>query len=128
MENLKLPEHVVVIPDGNRRWARERGQKPWEGHLAGADRIEELVRKALEMKIKNISFWGSSLGNLEKRSEKILTLLCENPDRPARELATALNLSPRAVEKQIAQEQRQAAAMNADAAMDWDMWGPDPWY
>jgi len=41
-------------------------------------------------------------GNLEKRSEKILTLLCENPDRPARELATALNLSPRAVEKQIA--------------------------
>ncbi|NCA94046.1 MAG: di-trans,poly-cis-decaprenylcistransferase [Sphingobacteriia bacterium] len=67
MENLKLPEHVVVIPDGNRRWARERGQKPWEGHLAGADRIEELVRKALEMKIKNISFWGSSVDNLKKR-------------------------------------------------------------
>ncbi|MEF3692432.1 MAG: polyprenyl diphosphate synthase [Candidatus Moraniibacteriota bacterium] len=67
MENLNLPEHVVVIPDGNRRWARERGQKPWEGHLAGADRIEELVRKALEMKIKNISFWGSSVDNLKKR-------------------------------------------------------------
>ncbi len=62
-----MPEHVVVIPDGNRRWARERGQKPWEGHLAGADRIEELVRKALEMKIKNISFWGSSVDNLKKR-------------------------------------------------------------
>lgn len=62
-----MPEHVVVIPDGNRRWARERGQKPLEGHLAGADRIEELVRKALEMKIKNISFWGSSVDNLKKR-------------------------------------------------------------
>ncbi len=38
------------------------------------------------------------------------------------------NFQALAVEKQIAQEQRQAAAMNADAAMDWDMWGPDPWY
>jgi len=67
MDNLKLPNHVVVIPDGNRRWARERGKKPWEGHVAGAERIEELVRKALEMKIKNISFWGSSVDNLTKR-------------------------------------------------------------
>jgi cell division protein YceG involved in septum cleavage len=32
-----------------------------------------------------------------------------------------------AVTKQIAQEQARAAALNADAAMNWDMWGPDPW-
>jgi hypothetical protein len=38
------------------------------------------------------------------------------------------NFQTLAVEKQIAEDQRQAAAMNADAAMDWDMWGPDPWY
>lgn len=67
MNNLKLPNHVAIIPDGNRRWAKERNLKPWEGHVAGAERIEELVRKALEMKIKNISFWGSSVDNLKKR-------------------------------------------------------------
>lgn len=66
-KKTKLPNHVVIIPDGNRRWAKERGKKPWDGHSAGADRIEEIVRKALEMKIKNISFWGSSLDNLKKR-------------------------------------------------------------
>ncbi len=33
-----------------------------------------------------------------------------------------------AVEKQIAQDQVTAAALNADATMDWDMWGPDPWW
>jgi hypothetical protein len=33
-----------------------------------------------------------------------------------------------AVEKQIAREQATAAALNADATMDWDMWGPDPWW
>ena len=63
----KIPNHLVIIPDGNRRWARERGLKPWEGHIAGADRIEELAKKALNMGIKNISFWGSSLDNLKKR-------------------------------------------------------------
>lgn len=67
MDNLKLPNHVVIIPDGNRRWARERKLHPWKGHVAGAERIEELVRKALDMKIKNISFWGSSVDNLKKR-------------------------------------------------------------
>lgn len=68
MDNeINLPNHVTIIPDGNRRWAREKGLKPWEGHLAGADRIEELVRRALDMGIKNISFWGSSMDNLKKR-------------------------------------------------------------
>ncbi len=64
---MGMPNHIVVIPDGNRRWAKEKNLKPWEGHEEGAKNIEALVRKALEMKIKNISFWGSSLGNLEKR-------------------------------------------------------------
>jgi len=67
MNKVNLPNHVVVIPDGNRRWAKKSGLKPWEGHIAGAEKIEELVRKALEMKIKNISFWGSSVDNLKKR-------------------------------------------------------------
>ncbi|MFA6183730.1 MAG: polyprenyl diphosphate synthase [Parcubacteria group bacterium] len=67
MDKINLPNHVVIIPDGNRRWAKERDLKPWKGHVAGADRIEELVRKALKMKIKNISFWGSSMDNLKKR-------------------------------------------------------------
>lgn len=64
---VENPRHIAIIPDGNRRWAKENGLKPWEGHLAGADRIEEMVRKALELKIKNISFWGSSMDNLKKR-------------------------------------------------------------
>jgi undecaprenyl diphosphate synthase len=68
MDNLNLPNHITIIPDGNRRWAREKKLKPWEGHIAGAERIEELVRKALALKIKNISFWGSSMDNLKKRS------------------------------------------------------------
>lgn len=62
-----MPKHVAIIPDGNRRWAKERGLRPWEGHDAGAKNIEVLVRYALKHGIECISFWGSSLENLSKR-------------------------------------------------------------
>lgn len=69
MDN-NLPNHIAIIPDGNRRWAKNNGLDPWEGHEEGAKKIEELTRKALNLGIKNMSFWGSSLGNLEKRPLK----------------------------------------------------------
>ncbi|HOX11115.1 MAG TPA: polyprenyl diphosphate synthase [Candidatus Moranbacteria bacterium] len=67
MENNIIPNHVAIIPDGNRRWAKQRGLSPWEGHSAGAENTEQLLRKALELGIKCFSVWGSSLDNLKKR-------------------------------------------------------------
>lgn len=63
----KIPDHVVIIPDGNRRWAKERGLDPWIGHEEGAKNTEVLLRKALKMGVKCFSLWGSSLENLTKR-------------------------------------------------------------
>ncbi len=62
-----LPRHVVIIPDGNRRWARQHGLKPWEGHEEGAKNTEKLIREARRIGVREISFWGSSLENLTKR-------------------------------------------------------------
>ncbi len=62
-----LPRHLVIIPDGNRRWAAERALEPWQGHEAGAENTERLVREARRLGVKEISFWGSSLENLAKR-------------------------------------------------------------
>ncbi len=62
-----LPRHVAIIPDGNRRWARERGLKPWEGHEAGAKNLEQLIETATEKGIICLSVWGSSMDNLLKR-------------------------------------------------------------
>lgn len=63
-----VPFHVAIIPDGNRRWAKERGLEAWEGHKAGAANLEKLIRKALKKEVMCLSFWGSSLDNLIKRS------------------------------------------------------------
>ena len=62
-----LPRHIAIIPDGNRRWAKERGLEPWEGHEAGAERMEEIVREGRKLGLREVSFWGSSIENLSKR-------------------------------------------------------------
>ncbi len=68
MPKLKnIPNHVAIIPDGNRRWAKARGLKPWEGHDAGAKNLEKVLRENFDLGVKYITFWGSSLDNLQKR-------------------------------------------------------------
>lgn len=66
-EEKIIPRHVAIIPDGNRRWARERGMQPWLGHEAGAAIMERLARWAFNHEVFSLSFWGSSLENLQKR-------------------------------------------------------------
>lgn len=67
-----LPKHIVVIPDGNRRWAKALGKEAWEGHFEGAKNTEKIIERAKELNIQYLSFWGSSEDNLAKRpfSEK----------------------------------------------------------
>jgi len=69
---MKIPLHIAIVPDGNRRWAKKNGLKAWEGHEAGAKNLEKILEVAKELDIKHISFWGSSEDNLKKRplSEK----------------------------------------------------------
>jgi undecaprenyl diphosphate synthase len=62
-----IPQHVAIIPDGNRRWARKRGLKPWIGHQEGVNYFEKVLEKALELKIPYLTFWGGSYDNLTKR-------------------------------------------------------------
>jgi undecaprenyl diphosphate synthase len=69
MENNseKIPLHVAIIPDGNRRWAKKNGLKPWKGHEAGAQNFEKLIQMTLKKGVRCLSLWGSSMDNLLKR-------------------------------------------------------------
>ena len=72
-----IPRHVVVIPDGNRRYAKELGREPWYGHELGAKNTELLIKRAHKLGIRELSFWGSSLENLKKRPlDETRALLC----------------------------------------------------
>lgn len=73
MENT--PIHVVLIPDGNRRWAKKRNLPAFVGHERGAEALEKILQKSLELKIPYFTFWGSSLDNITKRSKKEVNYL-----------------------------------------------------
>lgn len=66
-ENKNLPTHIAVIPDGNRRWAKQHKLEAWFGHKKGTEIMDRLADVIIEMNIPHISFWGSSKDNLKKR-------------------------------------------------------------
>lgn len=61
--------HIAVIPDGNRRWARKRGLSPWEGHREGMKRFREVKDAIFKLGIPYFTFWGASYDNLAKRAK-----------------------------------------------------------
>lgn len=71
-EILNIPKHVAIIPDGNRRWAKDRGMEGFRGHeKAGAvDNMISLFEAARELGVKYISFWGFSTENWKREKEE----------------------------------------------------------
>lgn len=65
---MSLPEHIAIIPDGNRRWANARLLNPWEGHTEGAKRFWDVSQELFDMGLNNLTFWAASYTNLQKRS------------------------------------------------------------
>jgi len=62
-------QHIAIIPDGNRRWAKKNSLSSFLGHEKGVTAFEKIFEKAIEMKIPYFTFWGASYDNLTKRSK-----------------------------------------------------------
>ena len=67
--------HAVLIPDGNRRWAKKRGFLPWIGHRSGMRNLEKLLEKWQEIGFPYFTFWGCSWDNLTKRPKREVEFL-----------------------------------------------------
>uniref|UniRef100_M0ZV74 Undecaprenyl pyrophosphate synthetase n=1 Tax=Solanum tuberosum TaxID=4113 RepID=M0ZV74_SOLTU len=58
-----MPKHVAIIPDGNRRWAKERGLSPEKGHEAGKKVLGDLCRYCSKWGVKVLSAYAFSTEN-----------------------------------------------------------------
>lgn len=65
-----IPNHIAIIMDGNRRWARQRGLPDIKGHEAGADALEKLVEAASKLGIKTITVYALSTENITERAKR----------------------------------------------------------
>lgn len=66
---MSSPQHVTIIPDGDRRWAVEHAVDCASGYLKGMNVIEAIVRSALTKKIPYLSFWVLSHENESRTSD-----------------------------------------------------------
>ena len=71
----RLPKHVGVILDGNRRWARAAGIGLASGHRRGADKIDEFLGWCAELRIDVVTLWLLSTDNLERPDAELAPLL-----------------------------------------------------
>ena len=66
-----IPNHIAMILDGNRRWARARGLKPWEGHYNGYLAIEKLAKAVRDLGVHTFTVWAWSTENWERPQKEI---------------------------------------------------------
>lgn len=76
------PKHVVIIPDGNRRWAKGKGLDEIEGHKTSGSyqNLKKLLNEAKNLHIKYMTFWGFSTENWKRNKKEVsaLFVLIEN--------------------------------------------------
>jgi short-chain Z-isoprenyl diphosphate synthase len=71
----KLPRHLGLILDGNRRYARASGMQRELGHSFGADKAHEVLQWCLELGIPAVTIWVLSTDNTSRDPEEIAHIL-----------------------------------------------------
>ena len=69
--DLKIPNHIGIIVDGNGRWAKERGKIRSLGHKAGFERLETIIKYASSKGIKYISLFVFSTENFKRSKDEV---------------------------------------------------------
>jgi undecaprenyl diphosphate synthase len=70
-----IPNHIAIIPDGNRRWARSKGLPTLEGHRRGVEVFERIGDAALSRGVKYMTFYAFSTENWTRSKREVQYLV-----------------------------------------------------
>lgn len=68
---MKIPKHIGIILDGNRRYAKSNLKKPLKGHEKGAEKVEKLISWAQELGIKELTLYCFSIENFNRTEKEV---------------------------------------------------------
>jgi len=88
IKQYPVPNHVAVIMDGNRRFAKSLGLTPKAGHFFGKDKIEDVLDWCFELGINILTVYAFSTENFDRSTDEVSTLmdLCKQElDRAAKD-------------------------------------------
>ena len=71
VESNKVPNHIAIILDGNRRWAKMRGLPTLQGHTEGADNLERIARYCSKIGVKYLTAYAFSTENWKRTKEEV---------------------------------------------------------
>ena len=70
LDPQKIPCHVALIMDGNRRWARAKGKSVIEGHKAGAENLVKIVEHCERLGVRHLTVYALSTENWRRRAKQ----------------------------------------------------------
>ena len=68
---MRIPRHIGIIPDGNRRWAKSQGLKKENGYDYGLNPGLQLLRQARDYGVSEITYYGFTVDNCKRPKEQI---------------------------------------------------------
>ncbi|MGN0313524.1 MAG: polyprenyl diphosphate synthase [Fusicatenibacter sp.] len=76
MENeLRVPNHIAIILDGNGRWAKRRGMPRGYGHIVGCDNLEKMCDVIKDMGVKYLTVYAFSTENWKRSRDEVEGLM-----------------------------------------------------
>ena len=75
MNDENFPNHIAIIMDGNRRWAREKKMPIKLGHKTGADTLEKITKYANKIGVKYLTVYAFSTENWNRSEEEVSALM-----------------------------------------------------
>ena len=88
-QEMKIPQHIAIIMDGNGRWAKQRGKDRSEGHFAGMMALRATVKAAAEIGVKYLTVYAFSTenwGRPQAEVDALMELVCTGVEMNTPEL------------------------------------------
>ncbi|MCE5319099.1 MAG: di-trans,poly-cis-decaprenylcistransferase [Parachlamydia sp.] len=71
----RLPKHIAIIPDGNRRWAKKQASSASQGHHQGAQTLADIVKACKELGVRTMTLYLFSTENWQRPAEEVKAFL-----------------------------------------------------
>lgn len=75
MDEIKIPDHVAIILDGNGRWAKKRNKPRTFGHKNGADNVVDIALHAKDRGVKYLTLYAFSTENWKRPKKEVSYLM-----------------------------------------------------
>ena len=75
LQDLKMPQHVAIILDGNGRWAKNKGMPRNYGHAQGSKNVERICEEAWRLGIKYLTVYAFSTENWNRPQDEVDALM-----------------------------------------------------